>query len=408
VDITQQELQDMIRSATQDALADHLTNRVSTPEPTVKGVIETLQTQSATVPHAVVRSNERPREKGDSLGRLTRLLAATRGFAPMALYMARNDWNMNEHDPVVRALATNVNTAGGFLVKDEMATEIIELLRPASIVRSFNPMMVSMTGGSLTMEKVTGGATAEYIGEGDDAPVTQQTFGQIVLTWKKLAAIVPISNDLLRKSSTDVDRIVRNDLIAAFAQREDRAFLRSTGSVHTPRGLRYQAIANNVFASTQAGGAATLAEVDGDLSKMLLRLRNANARMRNVGWMMSPRSEYYLMGLVNTSGQYVFRDEMNNGTLRKYPYKTSTEIPDDLGTGNDESEVYLVDFSEVVIADSEQITLSMSEEATYNDGGTLRSAFSRDQTLMKAIAEHDLGLRHDGSVVVLTTVAWGV
>jgi HK97 family phage major capsid protein len=46
--------------------------------------------------------------------------------------------------------------------------------------------------------KITGGSTAGYVGENANITKTQPTTGQITLTFKKLAALVPISNDLLR------------------------------------------------------------------------------------------------------------------------------------------------------------------------------------------------------------------
>ena len=112
---------------------------------------------------------------------------------------------------------------GGFLVPEEYSTELIEYLRPLSVIRSMNPVIVPMPVGSISIPAMTGGATAEYIGEGSNIAVSQPAFGQIKLTWKKLATLVPISNDLIRFSSPQADAIVRDDLVAAMAQREDAA-----------------------------------------------------------------------------------------------------------------------------------------------------------------------------------------
>jgi hypothetical protein len=37
----------------------------------------------------------------------------------------------------------------------------------------------------------------------------------------------------------------------------------------------------------------------------------------------------------------------------------------------------------------------------------MRSAYSRDETLMRMILQHDIGLRHLSAVSVLTGVTWG-
>ena len=88
----------------------------------------------------------------------------------------------------------------------------------------------------------------------------------------------------------------------------------------------------------------------------------------------------------------------------------TTNIPitqDTTGAGNDnESEVYLVDFAQVIIGESQGLLVDSSQEAAYHDGSNVQAAFSLDQTVVRAIAEHDLGLRHDKAVAMLTGVTW--
>ena len=80
---------------------------------------------------------------------------------------------------------------------------------------------------------------------------------------------------------------------------------------------------------------------------------------------------------------------------------------DTTGLGNDnESEIYLVDFSQVLIGESQGLLVDSSQEAAYHDGSSVQAAFSLDQTVVRAIAEHDLGMRHDKGVTMLTGVTW--
>ena len=99
---------------------------------------------------------------------------------------------------------------------------------------------------------------------------------------------------------------------------------------------------------------------------------------------------------------------MANMMLKNFKIEFTNQLPEDLGVGGNESEIYFVDFSQVLIPDTMAIQLSISTEATYMDGGALVSAFSRDQTVVRTIAEHDLGLRHDKAVAVGTGVRWGI
>jgi len=264
---------------------------------------------------------------------------------------------------------------------------------------------IPMATGTLNIPKLAGGGSASYIGENTDIPKTQPSFGTVQLTWKKLAAIVPISNDLLRFSSPAADMIVRDDLVAAMAQREDAAFIRDDGQNNTPKGLRsWASSVNNVI---PANATASLDTVTTDLGKLVLALKQANVRFIRPGWLMSPRTEMYLLTLRDGNGNYAFRPEMLAGRLFGYPYAVTTQIPENLGGGNgNETEVYLVDFADAIIGESTQLIIDASTEASYIDNG-LKSAFSLDQTVIRVIAEHDFAMRHEESVAVLTGVTWG-
>jgi len=60
-----------------------------------------------------------------------------------------------------------------------------------------------------------------------------------------------------------------------------------------------------------------------------------------------------------------------------------------------------------MVLDSMQLELAVSKEGTYIDGGgNTISVFQNDQTLIRAIAEHDFQLRHAAAVAVIQNVRW--
>jgi HK97 family phage major capsid protein len=91
-----------------------------------------------------------------------------------------------------------------------------------------------------------------------------------------------------------------------------------------------------------------------------------------------------------------------------FPYYTTTQIPTNLGTGANESELYLVEMTHAILGESERLLIDASTEAAYWDGTQLQSTYSRDQTAIRAIAEHDFAMRHDQAVVVLSGLKYGV
>jgi HK97 family phage major capsid protein len=345
-------------------------------------------------------------EKGLRFARMFRALAAGGGVPYVAAMIAEKEWGDS-------GLFANQNmgtgSAGGFLVQEDVSAEVIELLRPASVVMSLQPQIIDMPNGNMTMNRLATGASAGYIGEQQDAPATGVIFGQVKLSAKKLGALIPISNDLIRANSQQADRIVRDDLVAALAQRTDLGFLRGSGTQFSPLGMRNQNT-GTPFAATHVltmTATPTLATATNDMGRLRRALRTAEVAMIRPGWIMSPRTEQWLMDLRDGNGNLAFDAEMQNGRLRGFPYRVTTQIPENLGGGT-ESELYLADFAQVVVGEHMGIDVAVSTEAAYRDAGAnLQAAFSRDETVMRAIAQHDIGLRHLPAVAILTGVTWG-
>ncbi|HSG06479.1 MAG TPA: phage major capsid protein, partial [Nitrospiria bacterium] len=193
--------------------------------------------------------------------------------------------------------------------------------------------------------------------------------------------------------------------------REDQAFLRDNGTDSTPKGLLQWALDASPSRIVQASQTVSLANVTTDLGKLILKLVEQNVPMLRPGWIMSPRTWNYLMTVLTTNGPYAFRDEMTRGTLWGWPFRTTTQIPNNLDTsgtgGADESDIYLVDFADVVIGDSDMLRIDASGEASYEEGGSVKSAFHRDETVVRGITEHDIAVRRDESVGILRDVSWG-
>jgi len=341
-------------------------------------------------------------DRGAMAGRFMRAIAAGKGNIDRSVRFANKHWGEGA-ESIVKALEASDAESGGVLIPTQWSGEFIELLKERTTVRRLGPRVIPMPTGSMQMSKLTGGATAGYIGESQNLPVTEQTFGNINLTWKKLAALIPVSNDLLRFNTEGADMIVRDDAVSAMATREDQAFLRDDGTQFTPKGLRHWVPADHVMA---ADGTTNLATVTSDLLAAILILREAHCRFLNVNWMMAPRTEFFLLSLRDGNGNYVYKDEMLRGTLWGFPYASTTEIPTNLGTGGDESEIMLVDFADVLLGESNTLEVSASDVAAYFDGTQVQAAFSLDQTVIRLIAHHDLQVRHEKSLVCMNEVTW--
>ena len=350
-------------------------------------------------------------ERGIRLARTVKAIALAREMhvtvQDAAKQMYPNDEPLAESLSLSRqkALGESLGTAGGFLVPPEYSAEIIEFLRDASVIRKAGARIVPMNSNTLSIPRQDTGASASYIGESQNIGKTEPTFGMIQLSAKKLAALTPISNELIRDSSSAADAFVRDDLVRAMATREDLAFIRGLGTQFEPKGIRYWTAAGNV---TTANTTVSLANTVADLKTAVRKFKQGRKGMLvRPFWFMSTRTEQYLMHLTTGAPErYFFRDEMLTGKFFGYPYGVTDQIPDNIGATSVGSELYLVDMWECLLAENATLEVAISSEAAYYDGTAVQAAFSRDETVIRTISRHDFALRHALSAHILDDVRW--
>lgn len=368
-------------------------------------VTESAQGVTGPPPGSISGPFSEKAKPGTGMAQMARLLASAQGNQQMAAQLAKDGGYPSD---VHMALSVVTPGAGGVLVPQNFATDIIESLRPVSIVRKMGVTSLPLNNGNLTMPRITGNTVVSYIGSDTDIPITGMTFADTKLSAKTAAAIVPISNDLLAMSGVNprVDALVANDLTVSMGLSEDLHFIRADGSGVLPKGLRHWAPAFNVLPAPAVAD-LTLEKIDLFLGGMMLRLETANVMMKSCGWLMAPRVLRWLQALRDGNGNKAY-PEIDSGMLKGYPVGLSNQIPVNLGAGGDETEIYFVNFADCMIGEDMDLTLSFSSEASYKDAeGNMVSAFQRNQTLVRVIAKHDFGPRHVESIVVAIGVKWG-
>lgn len=349
--------------------------------------------------------SKEPAVKGEFSSKILMALAATKGNVDKAAGYAKEHYFKDDEAGQAKfekALAAGTAADGGFMLREEVDDGLIELLRPSSVVRSFNPITVGLDGGSLRMPKLSSGSSGGWIGENQNAPATQPSFGSVLLQAKKYASLVPISNDLLRRSPTNASMVVRDDLVADIATSTDLKYIRGDGTDGAPKGLRYLAASAGVNAQTAT---PIVSEVIDDLGSMIQRMMDNDVRMLRPGWIIEPRTWKALFTMLDANANPVFRPELNNGTIFGIPFRITSQLPRTLGGGT-ETEIYLADFADVILGEATGIMVDVSDSAAYHDGSNVVASYSLDQTVIRAIVETDINVRHQESIQVLTGVTW--
>lgn len=116
---------------------------------------------------------------------------------------------------------TGANSAGGYLVPEELSSAIIRLVENYGVFRS-RARVVPMSSDSLIMPRRTAGLTSYFTGENNDTTATQITFDAVQLVAKKLSAVCRYSSELGEDAVVSLADYIANEIAYAFALKEDQ------------------------------------------------------------------------------------------------------------------------------------------------------------------------------------------
>jgi len=321
--------------------------------------------------------------------------------AESALFYAKQAWGAD--DAVVKSLQASIAAQAGNLVRPDWSSEIIELLRNETVIdRIPGIRTIPMPVGSMTFRRQSGAATASYVGESVNVSPTQQSVELLTATYKKLMAVTPVSNDLLRFAGPEADAFVRDDLVLVYRIRKDLACLRGDGTQQTPMGILNLTASGNKFNQT----GTVLANVQADLAKLIRLVQEANVPLteENGAWVFAPRTRWGIYNMTATTGNYVFRSEMDQGRLLGFRFFATNQIPTNLnGT---QSEIHFICGPQWALLDSLNMQVEAFYGGAYWDGAAIQSGISRDETVIRIVGEHDFQPRHAVGAAIHQQTTW--
>ena len=297
---------------------------------------------------------------------------------------------MYPQDEQLRAVMTEETAAdGGVTIPQNLYNEIIPLLRQTGVTRSLGVTELPLPNGNLNLVKQTGAANFTWVGENKPIGNSKPAMGNIKLSAKKLAGIIPISNELLRDSSLVADRFVRDEMVNGIAEAEDITSLYGSGNENAPKGITVACADNKIT-------------VDGELTadtiySMVGKLLNAKLNNPIFAWRIPGVLWAKLYGMQTASGNYIFRDEMKDGKLCGYPFKIDNNIKVEAESGK--TQIFFGDWKNFLIGVESALQVAVSTDASFTDGDKSVSAFENDLTLMRAVVREDFGVRYNEAFV---------
>jgi HK97 family phage major capsid protein len=146
------------------------------------------------------------------------------------------------------------------LVNQGIASEFLELLRPATILGKIPGLRTVPFNTKVPAQ--TAGGTYGWVGEMKPKPVTKLAFSSENLTIAKAAGIIVLTDELVKLSNPSAEDLVRKDMIAGIAQFLDQQF--TDPAVAAVAGVNPASITNG--APTAAATTNPLADIMGLIS----------------------------------------------------------------------------------------------------------------------------------------------
>jgi hypothetical protein len=139
------------------------------------------------------------------------------------------DWCKSRGVPITKAQGENVNSAGGFLVPEELLANIIVLREQFGVFRQ-ECQVIPMGSDTLNWPRRIGGLTAYFTGENTAVTESQAAWDNVNLTAKKLGALTRMSNEIAEDAVVSIADWLVGEIAYAFAAKEDDAGFNGDGS----------------------------------------------------------------------------------------------------------------------------------------------------------------------------------
>lgn len=275
------------------------------------------------------------------------------------------------HQDFMRAQTAGIASEGGALVAtDHMDGSFIGLLRKRSALTRLGVRSLSGLQGNVDIPRQTGGGIAYWVGEGVGPTDSQLAFDSLGMTPHTLAAAVPMTRRVVAQASSDMEMLVRDDLIKIMALEMDRVGINGDVDVDAPDGLLDAAINDVDFITA---GQPTWAEI----VAMESEIGADDADIETMKYLFNAAMRGHLKSTPKASGTAEFI--MKGSEVNGYETITSNNSP----TGG----VVLGNWSDFIIGLWSGLDLTVDAATLASTGGLYVRAFQ----------DLDFGVRHPES-----------
>jgi HK97 family phage major capsid protein len=294
------------------------------------------------------------------------------------------------------ALATNPidtnRSTTGLQLNPEQTNEIwAHAIEESAVMRL--AQRVNLPGSGITIPIITGDASADWVAETAEKPVSKSSFGIKQMRPYKIAVIELFSNEFRRDFAALYRELVRR-LPKSIGKKFDETVFQGTAP-----GSNFDVLSSAT--SVGIGGTNTYGKL---VTAFTTVAAGSDGRLN--GWAISPQGEGILLNATDGNGHPMFIGSPNSdntvGRLLGAPVERSSRVYK-AGTGGAANEIgFAGDWTQARYGIVDGINLAMSEEATINDGTAQINLWQRNMFAVRVEAEMGFIVKDLGAFVKLT------
>lgn len=194
-------------------------------------------------------SNEEKGRKAYAWGRFAKAITGDK---------ASQDW-LKEHTSY-KAASEGTNSAGGFMVPDELLAELIFLRDQYGVVRR-NARVIGMNSDTLWVPKNSASASVYWPGENSAITESSPTFARVEVLAKKMGILSQVSSELNEDSLVEIGAALAQDMAWRVSNEEDRVCFNGSSATAADGNINgfiteVNGVASNVGLVAGASGSA--------------------------------------------------------------------------------------------------------------------------------------------------------
>lgn len=299
-------------------------------------------------------------------------------------------------DVSLKDMTEGVDSEGGFLVPLEVRNTLLMMLNTYGVARP-RCTVIPMAREEMMMPRLVDGVQVFWIGEGQAISQTQPSFDEFRMVVKKLAALVPITSELLADSVIPIANLLATLFANAIAKEEDRVIFKGdTGAGDPFNGIMYDPnVTNFVLPATKTAFSDIDSDMLADVTASLIPAAADGSAFFMHRTMLNVIRKLKYSG----TGEYIYEQVDGHpgtpGTLWGYPIVLAENMPTINESAADTPFMFFGNMKHYYIGDRMNLSVARSEHY----------GFANDKIFLRVIQREALAAAFPDAFVAIKTAA---